>query len=370
MKKKRLTLALVLVCALLLGIAGTVYATGYTYGQYNMTYLPGTTDTVTNMPANETGLTPGSDNPYTVSSTVPVREGFEFIDWTLTWGTMEKPPVLTDYVVKYLDKDTNEPVADEKTESGLEVGTSVTETAIPVDGYTAVDPTEATLILAETGNEIIFYYERQPVLTDYVVKYLDKDTNEPVAADKVQTGLEVGTSVTESAIPVDGYTAVDPTEATLVLAETGNEIIFYYEKQPVLTDYVVKYLDKDTNEPVADEKTESGLEVGTSVTETAIPVGGYAALDPTEATLVLAETGNEIIFYYQKLTTYTIHYCDDLTEEEIEEPKTVTDVPVGETYTEYAIYIRGYVALDNEITFTLMESGNDYYLYYIEDDTD
>lgn len=132
----------------------------------------------------------------------------------------------------------------------------------------------------------------------------------------------------------------------------------------------MKYLDKDTNEPVADEKTESGLEVGTSVTETAIPVGGYAALDPTEATLVLAETGNEIIFYYQKLTTYTIHYCDDLTEEEIEEPKTVTDVPVGETYTEYAIYIRGYVALDNEITFTLMESGNDYYLYYIEDDTD
>ena len=165
--------------------------TGYTYGQYNMTYLPGTADTVTNMPANETGLTPGADNPYTVSSTVPVREGFEFIDWELTWGTMEKPIPLTSYVVKYLDKDTNEPVADEKTESGLEVGTSVTETAIPVDGYTAVDPTEATLILAETGNEIIFYYERQPVLTDYVVKYLDKDTNEPVAADKARIPMSL-----------------------------------------------------------------------------------------------------------------------------------------------------------------------------------
>lgn len=65
--------------------------TGYTYGKYDMTYLPGTTDNVTNMSANETGLTPGNDSPYTVSSTVPVREGFEFIDWTLTWGTMEKP---------------------------------------------------------------------------------------------------------------------------------------------------------------------------------------------------------------------------------------------------------------------------------------
>lgn len=71
--------------------------TGYTYGQYNMTYLPGTADTVTNMPANETGLTPGSDSPYTVSSTVPVREGFEFIDWALTWGTMEAPATPVDY---------------------------------------------------------------------------------------------------------------------------------------------------------------------------------------------------------------------------------------------------------------------------------
>ena len=73
--------------------------TGYTYGQYDMTYLPGTTDTVTNMSANETGLTPGNDSPYTVSSTVPVREGFEFIDWTLTWGTMEKPAT---YQVTYV----------------------------------------------------------------------------------------------------------------------------------------------------------------------------------------------------------------------------------------------------------------------------
>lgn len=73
--------------------------TGYTYGKYDMTYLPGTTDNVTNMSANETGLTPGNDSPYTVSSTVPVREGFEFIDWTLTWGTMEKPAT---YQVTYV----------------------------------------------------------------------------------------------------------------------------------------------------------------------------------------------------------------------------------------------------------------------------
>jgi hypothetical protein len=202
------------------------------------------------------------------------------------------------------------------------------------------------------------------------VKYLDKDTGASVADDKYVGDKEVGTSVTENAITVGGYNALDPTEQTITLEESGNVITFYYEKQPVLTEYVVKYLDKDTNEPVASEKSVSDLEVGTSVSETAIGVDGYAALEPTEATLVLAETGNEIIFYYQKLTTYTIHYCDDFSGEDIAEPKTVTDVPVGETYTEYALDILGYTPLDNEITFTLMESGNDYYLYYINSDTD
>ena len=270
--------------------------TGYTYGQYDMTYLPGTTDTVTNMPANETGLTPGSDNPYTVSSTVPVREGFEFIDWALAWGTMEAPPALTDYVVKYLDVNTNEPVADEKT----------------------------------------------------------------------VTGLEVGTYVAESAISVDGYTALEPTEATLELAETGNEIIFYYQKLPVLTDYTVKYLDVDTEEPVAPEKGETGLEVGTSVSETAIGVDGYAALDPTEATLELAESGNEIIFYYQKLTSYTVRYLYlyEGTDWDVDEPKIVTDVPVGDTITEYAREVFGFIPRNLEITFTLKESGNEVCFYY------
>ena len=173
--------------------------------------------------------------------------------------------------------------------------------------------------------------------------------------------------MTENAIPVDGYTAVDPTEATLVLAEDGNEIIFYYEKMPALTDYVVKYLDKDTNEPVAADKVQTGLEVGTSVTENAIDVDGYDAIDPTEVTLVLAEGGNEIIFYYEKqpvLTSYTIRYVDEDSEEEIAPSKIVTAVPVGETITEYAISISEFVALDNEITFTLAESGNEYIFYY------
>jgi hypothetical protein len=209
-------------------------------------------------------------------------------------------------------------VADEKTESGLEVGTSVTEVALDVAGYRLSETDdqgepqseEISLVLAESGNEIIFYYQKLPVLTDYTVRYLDKDTGASVADDKYVGDKEVGTSVTECAIPVGGYHLSETDndgnsqseEITIELIDGENVIIFYYEQQPVLTDYVVKYLDVNTNEPVADEKTESGLEVGTSVTETAIPVDGYTAVGFTVTTRILEETGNVIIFYYQKLT--------------------------------------------------------------------
>ena len=59
-----------------------------------------------------------------------------------------------------------------------------------------------------------------------------------------------------------------------------------------------------------------------------------------------------------------------MTGEEIAEPKTVPDVPVGLTVTEYAISIAGYIPLDDWTTFTLMESGYDYYFYYLNDNVD
>ena len=70
------------------------------------------------------------------------------------------------------------------------------------------------------------------------------------------------------------------------------------------------------------------------MSESAIPVEGYRALEPTDATLVLVENGNEIIFYYQKLTSYTIHYVDMFTRESIYASKSVIEIPVGAVITE------------------------------------
>ena len=138
----------------LLGLAITsinVNAEGET-----LIHKPGTTSTVTNLP--EPALLVGGAETA-VSNLVPEREGFEFMGWVLDYK------LQTSYTVKYLNKATNEPLAAEKTMTGLEVGASIAESAIVIDGYEALDPTEVTIELAESDNEIIFWYV--PATVDY-----------------------------------------------------------------------------------------------------------------------------------------------------------------------------------------------------------
>ena len=206
-----------------------------------------------------------------------------------------------DYTVKYLEKDTNTPVADEKTVTNVEVGTEVSEKAITVEGYNALDPTSATIVIVEGSNEIIFWYEKTVKYADYTVKYLEKDTNNPVADEKTVTDVAIGTEVSEDAITVEGYDALDPTSATIEIVKGSNEIIFWYEKSVVLTEYTVKYLNKKNNRPLASSKTVTDVPVGSTVTEQAIDIEECIAEDPTEVTLVLAESGNEIIFWYTEI---------------------------------------------------------------------
>ncbi len=76
--KKKATL-----CGLAIVLMLSVMVTAYAASEYTMTYIPGTTDTVTDLPASDT-CTGGE--AYTVSSQIPERQGYEFIDWTLDYG--------------------------------------------------------------------------------------------------------------------------------------------------------------------------------------------------------------------------------------------------------------------------------------------
>ena len=85
--------------------------------------------------------------------------------------------------------------------------------------------------------------------------------SEPLAAEKVdgldgegKPTLDVGLFVSESAIPVTGYIAIEPTEAVLQVVDGENVIIFWYEK---LTGYTVKYVYVDGELLAPEKKSET-----------------------------------------------------------------------------------------------------------------
>lgn len=83
------------------------------------------------------------------------------------------------------------------------------------------------------ANDIVVYGQFQP-RTDlhYTVHYYIENTRIPVAPDKVVTGQTYGTTVTERAIDVNYFVAVDPTSQELTLTEDGLELTFYYRLLP------------------------------------------------------------------------------------------------------------------------------------------
>ena len=130
----------------------------------------------------------------------------------------------------------------------------------------------------------------------YVVHYYLEGTTISVAPDKTGTG-KAGSSVTESAIDISGYSALAPTSLTKTITTSGTEFIFYYTYDcPV--DYVVHYYLAGTTTKIASDKTVSGQTLGASITEYAIAISGYNPVAPTSLTKTLGASGNEFVFYY------------------------------------------------------------------------
>ena len=349
MKKKLFSLLLCL--ALILSVGVVAYAAA---GGFTMTYLPGTTDTVTNMPANDSGE---GGTPYTVSSTVPQRDGYVFLGWKLAWEEAAPTYTLTYHVAgdpNYNnalpgDSVTPDPVAD------IAEGDSVTLANAPTTTWTWIDGTYPA-----TAKE------------SYKVNYLEQGTDKVLAPQKVVTDKTIGSTVTEFAIDIDGYQIVmtdgvycdkpnpNPvdcyqnftiqqskagkwtftgwcsdeacttpvTEITNISADTTvygkwkyevidlakNEITFYYEKMPEVhyTDYVVSYIDIETGEKIIPDALRENYEIGSTQTELipyiegymfVFPSGGEVASDGRTVTFKINEDdlmdGNIIELYYQ-----------------------------------------------------------------------
>lgn len=169
---------------------------------------------------------------------------------------------------------------------------------ISIPGYTYhhADPASVKVEKSKT-KEVTLYYKKGTF--PYTVKYLEAGTDKVLSPEKSSAG-EYGSTVTESAIDIDGYELAEPTQKkqSIQLGTEGNVITFYYKKSPA--SYTVNYYWNDTTEKVADSKTVHTKNVNDEVTEAPVTVNGCTPVSTGRQTITLVKGENEINFYYYK----------------------------------------------------------------------
>lgn len=196
--KTVLSVALILCLLLSLGIAA------YAASDFSMSYYPGTDGTVTNMPENDSGT---GGETYTVSSTVPRREGYAFLGWELGWE--EEDPPTTSVTIRYCLSGTDIDLVEPTCDTGLTPGKYYTAYARVIEGYIPDGETSQTILLSadESQNIIIFYYLEARIPTEYTVKCVLLGTEEDIIPPETIDGVYVGDKVTERRrdLSNDGY---------------------------------------------------------------------------------------------------------------------------------------------------------------------
>ena len=199
----------------------------------------------------------------------------------------------------------------------------------------------------------------------YTVKYLEKDTNNVLAAPMTVENQTFGKTVTESAKTIDGYTVDEQTKNVSITTGT-NEIIFYYTKRSDLS-YTVNYYEEGTTTKLQASKEATDQTFGDEVTETAVTIPGYNLVGDESQTITIGTGTNEINFYYAKKTdlSYTVKYLEAGTNEKLAEEKAVGDQTFGDEVTETAIAIDGYnVTGESEKKLTIADGTNEIIFYY------
>lgn len=127
-----------------------------------------------------------------------------------------------------------------------EIGNTYTADPLTIDGFTYNPNADGTLVSGEltaNGLELKLYYVRNEY--PYEVRYLEQGTGKQLAEPKEGTG-KYGQVISENAIDIAGYTAVDPTSQTMIIKIEENDtdaklniITFYYEEKEAAISYVV-----------------------------------------------------------------------------------------------------------------------------------
>ncbi|MDY4180440.1 MAG: InlB B-repeat-containing protein, partial [Pseudoflavonifractor sp.] len=223
------------------------------------------------------------------------------------------------YTVKYLNKETDEPVADGKVVSDNRKAV-VTETFVPVSGMMPDAYQKRLVVSAEDGavNEIIFYYTEDTTHAYYKITHYTENLAKDAQGNPTWTEYASSQAVgdinkvyTAEPMTIPGFTySAAISTASGELTAAGLELKLYYTRNSY--PYQVRYLEQGTGTQLADPKNGGG-KYGEVISESAIDIAYYDAVAPTSQTLnIRIEEGSEaklnIITFYYKEKEVTINY--------------------------------------------------------------
>ena len=225
------------------------------------------------------------------------------------------------YTVKYLNKETGDPVATEKTVNDNRKAV-VTETFVPVSGMMPDAYQKRLVVSAEEGavNEIIFYYTKDTTHAYYKITHYTENLGKDAQGNTTWTEYassqavgDIGETYTADSMTIPGFTYdenVDGTVKSGKLTADGLELKLYYTRNSY--PYQVRYLEQGTGNVLHDPKKGTG-KYGQVISESAIDITNYTPVDPKSQTLnIRIEKGTEaklniITFYYTEKEA-TINY--------------------------------------------------------------
>ena len=226
------------------------------------------------------------------------------------------------YTVKYLNKETGEPVATEKTVSDNRKAV-VTETFVPVSGMLPDAYQKRLVVSAENDavNEIIFYYTQDTTHAYYKITHYTENLAKDAQGNTTWTEYassqavgDIGTTYPANPMTIPGFTydsSVPGTVASGELTANGLELKLYYTRNSY--PYQVRYLEQGSGKQLADPKDGAG-KYGQVISESAIDIANYTAVDPTSQTLNIrieesqTEAKLNIITFYYTENTVSINY--------------------------------------------------------------
>lgn len=318
----------------------------------------------------------------------PVNGSYTFIGWFYQENGVEKAfdfnqmavtkdmdvygkwssNTLKEYTVYYKIEDTDTQIADPITGSGLAGATKTFDAKGGDDLYKdyregffpLVKSHSLTLnIEDETQNTFTFWYVHKGTVP-YTVKYLNAETGDPVADEKVVSDNRKAV-VTETFVPVQGYMP-DAYQKRLVVDGTDgaeNVIIFYYTQDTQHAYYKITHYTQNTDGESWTEYASSQAvgDIGTRYTgepmtingfryeETEYMINGEVGADVTEEGAKLTDDGLEINLYYVRNEyPYQVRYLEYGTGKQLNKPKNGSGL-YGDVISEIAEDIENYTVV-------------------------